>query len=195
MDSWEAAPLVIAVATGLLGLAGGRLWARLRAGSARRSRAGRLTALRAELERQELRTRQLEADLHAQQARGFALERELEARESDWAQSSPVPFSFDAHTFHIDRSPHTVAPASRPQDTERIADLEQQVRDVQDLLAKVSARPRPSRARSLPPADAAGGKVEALSRRSESVQNGSPPGATDPPGNKPPPSRAISPSI
>lgn len=150
MSSWEGASLAMAVAMGLIGLAAGRLWARLRSSGARRGRAGKLTTLRAELARQQQRAGQLEADLHAQQARGFALERELEARESDWAQSSPVPFSFDVQTFQIDRS-LLVEPATRPQDAERIADLEQQVRDLQDLLSKVSARPRSARARSSQP--------------------------------------------
>lgn len=150
MGSWEAASLAIAVAMGLMGLAAGRLWGRMRTSRARRGRAGTVTALRAELERQTLRAGRFEADLHAQQARGFALERELEARESDWAQSSPVPFSFDAQTFQIDRSLH-VDSGTQPQDAERIADLEQQVRDLQDLLAKVSARPRSLRTRSSQP--------------------------------------------
>lgn len=102
MDPWIASTLAIAAATGLVGLACGRLWARLRSSGARRSRSGKLKAVQAELERQTLRAGRLEADLHAQQARGFALERELEARESHWAQSSPAPFSFDAQTFQLD---------------------------------------------------------------------------------------------
>ena len=155
----------MAVATGLIGLAAGRLWARVGSSGARRGRSGKLTALRAELAKQQERTGRLEADLHAQQARGFALERELEARESDWAQSSPVPFSFDARTFQIDRSPLS-EPATRPQDAERIADLEQQVRDLQDLLSKVSARPRSARARSSQPPRQAPAWVEQVAANS-----------------------------
>jgi hypothetical protein len=147
MDSWEAASLAIAIAMGLMGLAAGRVWGRMRVSSARQGRKSALAALRAELEQQTLRAGRLEADLHAQRARGFALERELEARESDWAQSSPVPFSFDTQTFQIDRSLH-IEPGTQPHDAERIADLEQQVRDLQDLLAKMSARSRPARART-----------------------------------------------
>ena len=104
MDAANVASWATAVVTGLMGLAGGRLWARLRSSAARRHRAGKLTALRAELEQHKLRAGALEAQLHAQRAHSFALERELEARESDWAQSSPTPFSFDAQTFQIDRS-------------------------------------------------------------------------------------------
>jgi hypothetical protein len=187
MSSWETASLAIVVATGLTGLAGGRLWARLRSGSARRSRKGKLTALRAELDRQTLRAGQLEADLHAQQARGFALERELEARESDWAQSSPVPFSFDAQTFQIDRSLH-IDPMSRAGDAERIAALEQQVRDLQDLLAKVSARPRPSRARSQQAPRQAPAWVELVA--ANSVHGGLEPTDADPRPTAPPSSGA-----
>lgn len=151
MSAWEAASWLIAAATGMLGLAAGRLWARLRTAGARRARSSKLATLRTELERQQVRAGKLEADLHAQQARGFALERELEARESDWAQSSPAQFSFDAQTFQIDRSLH-IAAASRAQDADRIADLERQVRDLQDLLTKLASRSRPSRGRSAHPA-------------------------------------------
>jgi uncharacterized membrane-anchored protein YhcB (DUF1043 family) len=144
MSAWEATSWLIAAATGMLGLAAGRLWARLRSAEARRRRSHKLQALRTELQRQQLLAGKLEADLHAQQARGFELERELEARESDWAQSSPAPFSFDQQTFQIERSLQATS-ASQQQDAARIADLERQVRDLQDLLAKLASRSRPSR--------------------------------------------------
>ena len=150
MDSSTVASLVIAVATGLLGLAVGRGWAHLRSAGARRRRAGSLSALQARLGEQKMRADQLEADLHAQQARNFELERELEARESDWAQSSPTPFSFDARTFEIDRSLRA-EDIAHAHDAERIADLERQVRDLQDLLSKVSSRSRPARTRANAP--------------------------------------------
>ena len=133
MDAANVASWATAVAMGLLGLAGGRLWARLRSSAARRHRAGKLTALRAELEQHKLRASALEAQMHAQRAHSFALERELEARESDWAQSSPTPFSFDAQTFQIDRS--------------TTADLERQARELDDQRSKLP-RPRPTGMRS-----------------------------------------------
>lgn len=147
MDSWNMASLAIAIVMGLLGLAGGRLWAGLRSSAARRKRTGKLTTLQADLNAQRLQYSQLEGELHAQRARNFALERELEAMESDWAQSSPTPFSFDAQTFQIERS--LMADAGAPQhDAVRIAVLERQVQDLQDLLAKVSSRARTQRSRS-----------------------------------------------
>jgi hypothetical protein len=151
MDSWSEASvaiaLAIAVSMGLVGVMAGRGWALVRSSAARRKRAGKMTALQTRLDEQRLRVGELEAELHAQRARGFALERELEARESDWAQSSPTPFSFDAQTFQIDRSLLT-DDGSPSGDAARIADLEQQVRDLQDLLAKVTARPRSLRTRT-----------------------------------------------
>jgi predicted flap endonuclease-1-like 5' DNA nuclease len=134
MGSFSVASGAIAVAMGLMGLAGGRLWARVRSSAARRSRAGRLTALRAELDKERLRAVQLEADLHAQRARSFALERELEARESDWAQSSPAPFSFDARTFQIDRSHPAEGPAAEIEGLARRVDA---VRDGPPLVQQV----------------------------------------------------------
>lgn len=151
MDSWTEASVAIALAVavgmGLVGVMAGRGWAHMRSSAARRKRAGKLTALQARLDEERLLAGELEAELHAQRARGFALERELEARESDWAQFSPTPFSFDAQTFQIDRS-LLAGDGSPTGDAARIADLEQQVRDLQDLLAKVTSRPRSSRARA-----------------------------------------------
>lgn len=145
MDSWNMASSAIAIVMGLLGLAGGRLWAFQRSSAARQKRTGKLTTLQADLDAQRLQYSQLEGELHAQRARNFALERELEAMESDWAQSSPTPFSFDAQTFQIDRS--LMADALQ-HDAARIAVLERQVQDLQDLLAKVSSRARAQRSRS-----------------------------------------------
>jgi hypothetical protein len=150
MDSWTVATLEIAVATGLVGVIVGGGWAYWRSTASRRRRAGRLTALKARLNEEKLRASHLEAELHAQRARAFALERELEARESDWAQSSPTPFSFDAQTFQIDRL-LLASDAAPPPDAERVAGLERQVRDLQDLLAKVTTIPRSSRKRTRTP--------------------------------------------
>jgi chromosome segregation ATPase len=154
MDSWTAATLEIAMATCLVGVIAGRGWGYWRSSEARRRRAGKLTALQAHLDEAKLRASQLDAELHAQRARCFALERELDARESDWAQSSPTPFSFDAKTFQIERS--LLADDAAPgQDADRIAALEQQVRDLQDLLSKVTSRPRTSRSRARTPSPSA----------------------------------------
>lgn len=149
MDGWMVESVAIAASMGLVGVVAGRGWAYLRSSPARRKRAGKLAALQALLDQEKLRAGQLDAELHAQRARGFALEHELEARESDWAQSSPTPFSFDAQTYQIDRS---LQPDGAPvQDGDRIADLERQVRDLQDLLSKVTARARSSRTRTRRP--------------------------------------------
>lgn len=147
MDSETMATVVIAAVMGMVGVMVGRGWAYLRSSGARRRRTGKLTALQARLDEEKLRASHLEVQLHAQLARGFALERELEARESDWAQSSPTPLSFDAQTFQIEHS-LLAEDASTGPHAERIADLEQQVRDLQDLLSKVAARPRTSRTRT-----------------------------------------------
>ncbi len=171
MDSWNVASWAISVAMGLVGLVGGRLWARVRSSAVRRKRTAKLGALQTELDAQRLRGNQLEAEVHAQRARSFALERELEARESDWAQSSPSPFSFDAQTFQIERSLPTDA-GPRPQDTDRIADLERQVHDLQDLVAKVSSRTHSSRTRSpqLPRNPPDSRRTAALPREAGSVE-------------------------
>ena len=149
MDSWSVASWAIAAVMGLVGLAGGRLWAYLRSSAVRKRRTAKLAALQAELDMLRLRSSELEAELHSQRARNFALEHELEAQESDWAQSSPTPFSFDAQTYQIDR---LLSADTEPtlQATERIADLERQVQDLQDLLAKVSSRSLPPQVLRLP---------------------------------------------
>ncbi|KNZ33136.1 MAG: hypothetical protein AD742_07735 [Methylibium sp. NZG] len=118
----------------------------MRSSHARRRRAGKLAAVQAMFDQERLRREQLEAELHAQRARCFALEHELESRESDWAQSSPTPISFDAETFQVDRSPEPDAAGASLQ-ADRIATLEGQVRDLQDLLSKVTSRARPLQAR------------------------------------------------
>lgn len=150
MDGWMVESVAIAAGMGLVGLVAGRGWAYLRSSSTRRKRAGKLAALQALLDQERLRASQLDAELHAQRARSFALEHELDARESDWAQSSPTPFSFDAQTYQIDRS---LLPDGAPADSDRIADLERQVRDLQDLLSKVTTRVRSSRTRVRRPVD------------------------------------------
>ena len=149
MDGWITESVAIAAGMGLVGVVAGRGWAYLRSSTARRKRAGKVAALQALLDQEKLRSSQLEAGLHAQRARSFALEQELEARESDWAQSRPTPFSFDAETYQIDRS--LLADGESAQDGDRIADLERQVRDLQDLLSKVTTRARSSRTRTRPP--------------------------------------------
>ena len=150
MDSVNGASWAVAVAMGLMGLAGGLFWGRLRSSAARQKRAGKLTALRAELAQHQLRTGALEADLHAQRARNFALERDLEARESDWAQSSPTPFSFDAQTFQIDLSARADL-HPWPQNASQDASLVLQVRELEDTRPTPPQRVRPPRSRSAHP--------------------------------------------
>lgn len=145
MNGWLADSWAIVGGAALLGVAAGRGWARLRSSGARRRRAGKLAKVQALFDQEKLRCGTLEAELHAQQARCFELEQELEARESDWAQSSPAPFAFNAQTFQIER-PLPVESVAE-QHANRVNDLERQVRDLQDLLSKVTSRARSSRTR------------------------------------------------
>ena len=150
MDSVNGVSWAIAVAMGLTGLVGGLVWGRLRSSARHRHRTGKLMALRAELEQHQLRASTLEADLHAQRARSFALEREMESRESDWAQSSPTPFSFDAQTFQIDRSARADT-RPWPQNAAHDAGLELQIRELEDPRSKAPLQARPPGARSVHP--------------------------------------------
>ena len=98
---WMAVTVLGAVGGGWLA---GELWHRHRLAEAQSKSDEELAVLRSALDVQIQNVGNLQAELLAQRERCFALEEELDARDSDWARSSPAPVSFDAQTFRIDRS-------------------------------------------------------------------------------------------
>jgi predicted flap endonuclease-1-like 5' DNA nuclease len=91
-------------AVGLGGWLAGDLWRRHRSALVQDKSDEEMAVLRSALDVQIQKVGSLQAELLVQHQRCFSLEEELEARENDWARSSPAPVSFDAQTFRIDRS-------------------------------------------------------------------------------------------